>query len=152
MHPRLSKNKSWFSHKSNGAGVSYELAISIWLNKLVWINGPFKASKNDQSIFKSALQQKLHPSKRVVLDNGYADKLQVQAKPDSQDSALLREFKSRARARHESFNGRIKNFNVLKHEFRHGLRKHKSCFEAVCIICQYQLENGSPLFDAVLPV
>ena len=27
--------------------------------------------------------------------------------------------------------------------------KHKICFEAVCVIVQFQLENGSPLFDVV---
>ena len=54
---------------------------------------------------------------------------------------------SRARARHETFNGRIKNFGCLDDRFRHGMEKHKICFEAVCVIVQYQLENGSPLFD-----
>jgi hypothetical protein len=56
-------------------------------------------------------------------------------------------FKSRARARHESFNGRLKFFDILQNTFRHGEARHKIAFEAVCVIVQYQMDNGSPLFD-----
>jgi hypothetical protein len=48
---------------------------------------------------------------------------------------------------HETFNSRLKNFHCLDDRFRHGIDKHKICFEAICVIVQYQLENGSPLFD-----
>ena len=54
---------------------------------------------------------------------------------------------SRARARHETFNSRIKNFGCLEQRFRHGMEKHRICFEAVCVIVQYQMDNGAPLFD-----
>lgn len=151
MHPTLSKNPKFYSHKSNGPGVNYELAVSVWENKLVWMNGPFVASKNDQGVFNSALRQKMHPSKLAIVDKGYAKKSRQLCKPTSRDSDALRKFKSRARARHESFNKRIKDFNCLKHKFRHGFHKHQHCFEAVCVICQYCLENGSPLFDALQP-
>ena len=53
----------------------------------------------------------------------------------------------RAHARHEAFNGRLKSFKVLAEKFRHGQEKHKSVFEAVCVIVQYDMENGRPLFD-----
>ena len=39
---------------------------------------------------------------------------------------------------------------MLKVAFRHKpdkLKKHKSCYEAVAVICQYRLEHGEPLFD-----
>jgi hypothetical protein len=36
---------------------------------------------------------------------------------------------------------------VLSGKFRHGHKKHKSVFKAVCVITQYQSENGHPLFD-----
>ena len=60
---------------------------------------------------------------------------------------VLRKFKSRAWQLDESFNGRIKNFKCMEERFRHGVIKHQILFEVVCVICQYQLENGSPLFD-----
>jgi len=60
-------------------------------------------------------------------------------------------MKGRALARHEKFNGQLKNFACLSEHFRHGndgaqmFDKHKMCFEALAVICQHQLENGSPL-------
>ena len=50
------------------------------------------------------------------------------------------------RARHESFCSRIKLFSALDRPFRHGARKHKAVFEAVCVIVQYDMENGRPLW------
>jgi O6-methylguanine-DNA--protein-cysteine methyltransferase len=87
------------------------------------------------------------PGKKVIADKGYRGEKDIISTPSSQDPPELRKFKSRARARHESFNARIKNFRCLDMRFRHGIEKHKIVFEAVCVICQYQLENGSPLFD-----
>jgi hypothetical protein len=59
----------------------------------------------------------------------------------------LYRFKSRARLRHETFNGRIKHFASLRDTFRHGEEKHRLAFEAICVTVQYQMENGKPLYD-----
>jgi hypothetical protein len=59
----------------------------------------------------------------------------------------LCQFKSYDRACHETFNGRIKNFKCLLDWFHHGIKKHHICFKAVCVIVQYQMENGSSVFD-----
>ena len=60
---------------------------------------------------------------------------------------MVKSFKRRARARHETFNGRLKNFKILAERFRHGVPKHKAVFEAICVIVQYDMENGHPMFD-----
>lgn len=36
-HPTLSKNPDLFDHKSNGPGLSYELALDVWSSRLVWM-------------------------------------------------------------------------------------------------------------------
>ncbi len=46
-HPTMSKNPAFYSHKFGSAGLNYELGISVFENKLVWMNGPFKAGKPD---------------------------------------------------------------------------------------------------------
>ena len=69
--------------------------------------------------------------------------------PNHHDDSVLKEFKSRARARHEAFNARIKSFMAVSGQFRHPknlMVNHKTVFEAVVVICQYQMKNGSPLF------
>ena len=67
--------------------------------------------------------------------------------PNTFDAKTLNNFKSRARLRHETFNGRLKSFAILSETFRHGFDKHKFVFEAIAVTVQYQIENGSPLFD-----
>jgi hypothetical protein len=79
---------------------------------------------------------------RRYIDVKLKDKLSW---PNPQDVPVVNNFKSRARLRHETFNGRIRHFNILSEIFR-GSEKHGPAFEAVCVLVQYQMENGSPLF------
>ena len=146
-HPLCSKNKEHYSHKFKQAGLTYELALSVYLNRLVWMRGPGKASKHDITVFREKLLKKIPPGKRAIGDKGYRGEKEKVSTPNPHDSPELRKFKSRARSRQEAFNARIKNFDCLSETFRHGVKKHRRCFEAVCVIAQHQLENGSPLFD-----
>ncbi len=152
IHPTKSEDSSYYSHKFKRAALNYELGISVYDNALVWLNGPSKASQHDITIFRSpnGLKELIPEGKRAIGDRGYASKrdTNVLSTPNSSDPNEVRKFKSRARARHESFNCKIKNFRVLAQCFCHTLEDHKIVFEAICVICQYQLENGSPLFDA----
>ena len=128
----------------------YELGISIRENLLVWINGPFLPSTHDITIFRKphGLMSKIPDGKRAIGDSGYKGEPSKVATKNHLDSEEVAKFKNRVRARHENFNGRIKFDKVLDERFRHGLDKHKVCFEAVCVLTQYELENGNPLMDA----
>lgn len=147
QHGEWSKNPKYYSHKFKKAGLAYEVALSVYENKCVSINGPYPASTNDTTIFKGGIRKKIPEGRRAIVDNGYKGKHESMSKPNPLDSKAVRQFKRRVRLRQECFNTRLKNFKCLKEEFRHGEEKHKICFEAVAVICQYQLENGSPLFD-----
>lgn len=157
-HPTYSKNTKYYSHKFQSAGLDYEIAISIFEAKVVWINGPFRAGQNDKAVFKAGLLQKMRDEKASrgpnggdvlgVADKGYKGVAkEFISHSSSRDSPEVREFKSRALSRHENFNGRLTNFAVLKQEFRHNLEMHPICFEAVVVICQYHLDNGSSLLE-----
>jgi hypothetical protein len=145
--PRKIPSTEWYSHKFDGPGLTYELGIAIHQQKLVWIRGPERSGKGDLQNFRAenGLKSKIPGGKKVVADSIYKDP--VCAIKNPQDTADVRRFKRRARARHETFNGRLKNFSVLSEMFRHGHKKHKCVFEAVCVITQYEIENGHPLFD-----
>lgn len=121
--------------------------MSVFHNRLVWMNGPFKAGKPDIAIFNEGLTALIPDGRKVIGDNGYVGHKDKLTTPNRHDDPAVRKFKGRARARQESFNCRIKNYTILDKKFRHGVPKHEIVFEAVCVICQYQLENGSPLFD-----
>jgi hypothetical protein len=142
-----SKNPKYYSHKFKQAGLSYEIALSVFTNRVVSLNGPYPAATNDTAIFKNRIRGMIPTGKKAIVDNGYKGKDPKYAKPSPLDSAELRKFKGRARSRQECFNARMKNFGCLKQDFRHGVDRHRNCFEAIAVVCQYQLENGSPLFD-----
>lgn len=85
----------------------------------------------------------------AIADKAYRGEPLKASCPNSFDDDDVREFKKRVRARHETFNARLKSFHVLSGKFRHKpvMDKHKACFKAVAVIVQYGIELGNPLFD-----
>lgn len=149
---RQTPNKNMKGHKFKGAAVAYELAISIWKGKLVWINGPFPAGENDLIIYKkpNGLKTKVPQGKRLIGDKIYLSQPEISGR-NACDDKKLAVFKERAKARHETFNRRIKSFRILDTSFRSKtkdrLTKHKTVLTACCVVVQYDMENGRPLFD-----
>jgi hypothetical protein len=156
--PRQCPSSKWYSHKSHGPALAYEIAIAIQENKVVHIHGPFPAGIPDLSIFRSpgGLKSKLPDGKCVTADRGYRGEPALRT-PNERDTEAAKTFKKRSQARHETFNSRLKSFNILSTRFRHshsGRNKegitchdnHKTVFEAVCVLLQYDMENGHPLF------
>jgi len=147
-HATLSKDPRYFSHKHNGAGLAYELALHLFKSELVWLKGPIPAGTSDLAIYKSELKGKIPAGKKVITDRGYNDQKDPRlAQPNSHDSKDLKEFKARARMHQEIFNGCMKRFHCLKDPFRHGQDQHGQCFVAVAVICCYEMDLVSPLFE-----
>jgi DDE superfamily endonuclease len=122
--------------------------LSVFTNQVIWVNGPFPAGENDISIFKNRGLRKMIPDGRwAIADNGYRGILSKIRTSSSLDTEAVQKLKSRAKARHEFFNGKLKNFAVVHDKWRHAINKHAIAFKAVYVICQYQMENGSPLWD-----
>lgn len=149
-HDELPRDNAQCSHKFNHGAVKYEIAMAIFSSKCVWVNGPFRGGMHDLVMFREGLKQKVAPNKLVIADRGYQtsqpEESAILSIPDDMDCAELSNFKSRARLRHETFNGRLKFFNCLNETFRHAHDKHKFVFEAVVVIVQYQMDNGAELF------
>lgn len=142
-------SRKWFSQKFKGPAVKYEVALDVLTGHCIWIAGPFKGSKNDMTIFREeGLMDMIPEGLLAIVDKGYRGEPLKASAPNSLDDDDVREFKKRVRARHETFNARLKSFAILSEKFRHKpvLYKHKACFEAVAVIAQYSLELGSPLF------
>jgi hypothetical protein len=156
--PRQMPSSKWYSHKTHGPGLAYEIAIAVQDNKIVHIHGPFPAGVPDITIFRSpgGLKSKMPDGKHATADRGYGGEKQLRM-PNTFDTELAKNFKKRAQARHETFNARIKSFKILNSRFRHshnGRKRdgvtvhdnHKAVFEAVCVLLQYDMDNGHPLF------
>lgn len=168
-HATLNQNKKMCSHKFKAAALKYEIAISIHTSNCVWIAGPFRGGKGDLAIYKGVededdeqmqveelglppydcLEDKIVEGKLGIADGGYQGGKRLSL-PNQSDPARLHAFKSRSRCRQESFNGRIKKFDVLTHTFCHTFLQHCTSFHAVCVIVQYQMNNGSELFEVKL--
>jgi DDE superfamily endonuclease len=151
-HPIWSQDTSYYSHKFNKAGLNYELGIALSTSRLVWMNGPFPAGTNDISIFSNkGLEHKLQElQKKAIGDLGYSGHPGTISTPNAIDSYGVNLFKSRALKRHETFNGHTKVFECLNGRFRHSVQRFANCFEAVCVLCQYQIENDKPLFNILV--
>jgi hypothetical protein len=129
----------------------YELAIAVYDSRLVRINGPFLAGTSDIDVFRkpNGLLSKIPKGKRVIADRGYSGEANICSIRNPMDSKDLKEMKNRALAKHEVFNGRLKDFGILDQRFqsnRDSLNKHKCVFEACCVLQQYDVEDGHPLF------
>jgi hypothetical protein len=151
-HPDWSQDKSYYSHKYNKAGINYELGIAIATSRLVWMNGPFRAGKSDAKIFRDeGLRDRLQLiGKKAIGDRGYNGYKEECSTYNAHDCRGVRKFKSRALKRHETFNNMTKRFSCLSGRFRHGVEQFSTCFESICVICQYQIEDDMPLFDVLI--
>jgi hypothetical protein len=84
--------------------------------------------------------------KKVIADKGYRGENEKISIPNSHDSLEVKDFKKRARARHETINKRLKDFKILSERYRHGVDTHDVAFDAVCVLVQNDLKY-SPLFE-----
>ena len=141
--PNAPQDRRRYSHKTNGPALSYEAALSSRESRIVSTNGPFPAGTNDLTIFRNKLEALIPNGSNAIADKAYRGSAKATTS-SSTDPPELRKFKSRARARQESLWQRLKRFACLSDRFRHPIEKHQICFEAVCVIVQYQFEHDSP--------
>jgi len=148
-HPECSMDEKCFSHKHKNSGMSYELGIHLFESKLIWMNGPFPAGRNDNGNFsQGGLKAKLISiQKKALGDKGHNGHPEACSTYNAFDDAAVKKFKSRAQMRHEQFNGMLKEFSCLDNCFRHGEEMFKVCFEATAVICQCRMDHGEQLFD-----
>ena len=146
-HSEYKIDTGYFSHKHGGAGVDYEIAISIFEPRVLWINGPYPSGIGDREIFKNRLRAMIPRGHIALMDRGYRGGGKCVSTVNGLDSDELNEFKTRALARHENFNSRLKRYAILRERFRCQHNKHGVVFTAVACICQLEMIHGSPLFD-----
>ena len=150
-HPHFPVDSKHNSQKFRSAGLKYELAIAIHSPNLVWVSRGVKCGVNDKTLFAEpgGLKEKIPAGKIAFADGSYRGHESKCAPPNPLDDPITQNIKSRSRLRQETFNGRIKNFKSIMNgkPFRHGVEKHGIVFESVCVILQYQMENGWPIYS-----
>lgn len=125
--------RGWYSHKFRGPGLRYEVALNIQDGWICWVKGPFAPGPwPDIKIFRGWLKGILKFGEMVEADRGYSGEFRV-ACPLLCRNAEEKRMKQDARARHETVNGRFKQFNCLG-RFRHDKELHVYCFHAIAVI------------------
>lgn len=65
-------DKKWFSHQFKGAGLIYDVAISLSFSKIIWAFGPYPfRSTNDMKFNNVGLKRYVPTNEFVVADNGH---------------------------------------------------------------------------------
>jgi hypothetical protein len=154
-HPTLNIDKSYWSKKVNHAGLKYEVVMDLHLAKCIRITERgVKAPTADMTLFRQGgtkARMLQMPGKTLIGDSAFRgvlpDEIGMLAPPNSLDPTEFANFKSRARCRHETFNGRMKFFKILSECFTANRNRHGDAFCAVATIVQYQMDNGSPVFS-----
>jgi DDE superfamily endonuclease len=145
---RTDPGSKWYSWKHNGPGLTYELCIDVNRQKLLWIGGPRPAGTPDISLCKeTGILNKIPDGRKIIGDKGYRGVDDKISTPSGDESKNVKAFKGRARARHETFNKRIKSFGIIQLQFRSDIALHRMAFEAVCVLVQYDIETNHPLFE-----
>ena len=144
----------------------YAFCLSLSEPRIVWVDGCVPAAVADITLFRGgtvedgegnwdrgALYFHIPKGKRDIADDGLAgepDKITI-ASPAL--PTPVKNYISDAKSRQETMHTRLKSFNILRHRFRHGsgteekMALHKSVVEALCVVIQYDYENGHPPFD-----
>lgn len=146
MQCEMRFNKRFYSHKFNGNGLRYEVGVCIATGDIVWISGPFRCGMNDLSVSREGglLGGALKEGEMAEADLAYQGEKWYIKTPVGFHTRTQKEegMKLSAAARHETINGRLKIFEVLKNRYRHELTFHSSCFRAVAVITQLNFKLG----------
>ena len=121
--------------------------MSINTGYIVWVNGPWPAAIADKIIYNQFLSTKLTEGETVAADNGYHGCPQA-VQPAVGQTWLQKKQKSQANGRHETINGRLKQFAALDNRFRElDAEKHRSVFVAITVLTQIDFELQRTTFD-----
>jgi hypothetical protein len=140
--------KGWFSHKVN-QGARWEVGLNLRTGELVWIHGPFPCGRwPDIVIFRHALMSHMEEDEKAEADDGYIGEPGKTLTPKlNTHNESDREYRQYTRARQETVNKRLKDWNCLALKQRHDLEKHSVMFRAVAVILQLSVTSGEPLFQ-----
>lgn len=137
-------SKIWYSHKHNGPGLRYEIALSIPNGFIVWVHGGVPCGEySDLKLARELFVHFLEPQEKAIADRGYRDQQYFITPATKPYYPKIKQIL----ARHETINKRMKQWKCLGSRFRHKLHKHPLCFHAIANITNFILKNGDHLYD-----
>jgi hypothetical protein len=114
---------------------------------VVWSNSPFPCGTfPDLTIARRKSVKYLLPGEKFIADRGYRDGNKYADTPTGNSNPSQR-MKRTVRARHETFNCRLKKYKVLSTTYRNGRETHFTMLHIIMNILQIEIENGYPLYS-----
>ncbi len=90
----------------------------------------------------------MDPGERVEADEGYiGHPNKIKCPQNVGNTAEKWAMQGRVRVRHNTLNGRLKNWGILSQVYRHNITRHSDVFWACVVVTQLTIENGEPLFE-----
>ena len=153
LHFRINEpspfSKKWYSHKLQGPGLTYEIAVAIRSGDIVWAYGGYPAGEYPDDVmaceaFVNVIDREL--GEHVIADDKY-NHLPFFLCP-VKDSFTERDLiMRRILARHENVNSRVRRFRILRDYYIGNLKFHPTIFKAIVNLCQVEIDNMHKLPD-----
>ena len=144
------KEARWVSviefHKHYGA--SPLVVADLWF-QICHLEGELCFSlqqKNEKSLKSWLLESSWRQIRSLSLLPVHKSREELSLPPGSHGWPRTSQFQIKARLRQEIFFRRLKHFDALSNTFSHKFRRHAIVFEAVLVIVQTQMDNGSPIY------
>ena len=143
-HDTLKKDPKWYSYKHGCAGHNVQIVLSIWDQQVYDVTISRGGLNDAGNVLKSGLLEKIPEGCRAIVDGGYPGYLAKFSGYNQFDPEFLKKFKGRTKSRQETFNARLKIFDVLSDKFDHDKEKFPMCMTAVAVLVQYTIEDTDP--------
>lgn len=155
-HPTLKRDPTWYSFKHKTAGHNLQITLDIRRPRCVDLFVG-RAGQNDMGNWNnSGVEDKIPEGKRAIVDGGYEvtneERLKVLSGYNQWDDEKTMNFKKRVKSRHETYNAKLKVYDVMTKVFRHHVNRFPIYVDMVCVLVQYAITDTDPesvdiLFD-----
>ena len=136
---------SYYYFKTKGHALKYEIVVSVEPSRILWVNGPFRASIHDLS--RNFLLQNINSHELFIADKAYVGErnfITPFKQAHSIEQIEWNKMHHELQRRVEWINRRVKIFRCLKEKWRHDLSKHQQVFSLVCQITNLVLLTVEP--------
>lgn len=152
-HPEYRVDPTYYSFKHGTAGFNVQVVLKIREPECVNIHVA-KGGQNDMgNLHSSKLLERIPDGKRIIVDGGYEvreESLDKLSGYNQFDSDLVKAFKARVKSRHETYNSKLKVYEVLNKTFRHGIEKFPTYIHCVTVLVQFAITDPDPTSVDVL--
>jgi hypothetical protein len=135
----------FYCKKVGGPAYKYEVGSHVVESEILWVSGPFRGGESDIKIAEGGLLRLLTPGELVIGDMAYSSHPTMltvsQAPAGVENLPPVERLISKHRQKIENLNGRLKDWKILKNEWRGTQDQHQMIFTVICKLLNIDLEE-----------